>query len=112
MSTLNSLVNMLLLFFVCIAYYLLIVNNFFQISVAIIGQITEYKEPEKITFEEYSMQWACIICALLCLATIFKTNIDPILKLIKFSIYCVIFYGIFILVNFIRLIKKISFDQI
>lgn len=34
-NTLNSLINMLLLFFVCIAYYLLIASNFYQITSAI-----------------------------------------------------------------------------
>ncbi len=55
-------------------------------------------------FSVVSMQWACIICSLVCISTLFKTDIDPILKLIRFSIYCVIFYAIFILVNLIRLL--------
>ena len=44
-STLNSLVNMLLLFFVCIAYYLLIATNFYQISSAIIKLIKDFQTP-------------------------------------------------------------------
>lgn len=113
-NTLNSMVNMLLLFFVCIAYYLLIATNFYQISAAIVQQIKHFDIPTEITFDVYSMQWACIICSLVCISTLFKADIDPILKLIRFSIYCVIFYGIFILVNLIRLLAEgtVSFANI
>lgn len=59
------------------------------------------------------MQWACIICSLICTFTMFKTDIDPLLKLIKYSIYCVIFYAIFVAValgkNMIQ--GSINFDQ-
>ena len=48
------------------------------------------------------MQWACIITSIICISTLFKTDIDPILKLIKYSIYCVAAYFIYVLVNVIR----------
>lgn len=59
------------------------------------------------------MQWACIISSLICITTLFKTDIDPILKLIKYSIYCVIFYAIFVAVAlFKNMIQgSVNFNQ-
>lgn len=104
LSKLNSAVNMFLLFFVCIAYYLLIATNFFQISLALIQSFKDFTPPDSksINFNEYSMQWACIICSFICISTLFKTDVEPILKLIKYSVYCVAAYFLFVLANLIR----------
>lgn len=48
------------------------------------------------------MQWACIIMTGICVSTLFKSDIDPILKLMKYSIYCVGAYFIFVFMNLIR----------
>lgn len=48
------------------------------------------------------MQWACIISSCLCIATLYKSNLDLILKLLKYSIYCVMVYSIYIIINVIR----------
>ena len=71
----NSLVNMLLLFFVCIAYFLLVATNFYQTSAAIIKLVKPSYIPRKtseISFDTYSMQWACILTAMLCIPTLFR----------------------------------------
>jgi sodium-coupled neutral amino acid transporter 9 len=104
LSKINSFVNMFLLFFVCIAYYLLISTNFFQISVALIKSFKDFTPPDSntINFNEYSMQWSCIICSVVCISTLFKTDVDPILKLIRFSIYCVAAYFLFVFANLVR----------
>lgn len=108
MDKLNSIVNMLILFFVAVAYFLLITTNFYQVSGAVIKQvfkINELPSSDSITFKSYSFQWASISCALLCIITVFKTNIDPILKLMKYSIYCVGSYFVFV---FVSLIMRIA----
>ena len=45
----NSLVNALLLFFVCVAYFLLVVGNFFQVSAAIVSIINDWEPPKTNT---------------------------------------------------------------
>lgn len=50
----NSIVNALLLFFVCIAYYLLVATNFYQLSAAVIKLAKPSYNPPKsnvITFD-------------------------------------------------------------
>lgn len=49
MYTVNALTNILILFFVCIAYFLLIVENFFQVSVSIINIAKHYDPPKTNT---------------------------------------------------------------
>ena len=71
----NSFVNMGMLFFACIAYFLLVATNFYQVSASIIQIVKPSYHPPKtsqIEFEEYSMQWACIISALICSPNLFR----------------------------------------
>ena len=42
----NNAVNVCLLFFVCIAYFLLVASNFFQVTVAIIKSFKDFDPPK------------------------------------------------------------------
>lgn len=77
LDKLNSTVNMLLLFFVCFVYFLLVVQNFFQVTVSIIQSFKNFTPPKTttITFEEYSFQWASIICLAFSTPLFFKKDI-------------------------------------
>lgn len=53
LSRINNAANVCLFFFVCIAYFLLIASNFFQITVAIIKTFKNFDPPKTtvITFD-------------------------------------------------------------
>lgn len=42
---LNSIVNMLLFFFVCVAYFILITHNFYEVSSALLSGLLPYNPP-------------------------------------------------------------------
>ncbi len=86
----NSLVNITLLFFVCIGYYLLIVDNLYMVTSAV------------ITFDGYSKEFAAVIATLICIPMIFMKEIDMLLKFFKYTIYCVIAFGVFIAVTVVK----------
>lgn len=86
----NSIVNVSLLFFVCIGYYLLIVNNLYMVSKTL------------LQFDGYNQQWAAVIATLICLPMIFMKEIDKLLKFFKYTIYCVIAFGVFIAATVIK----------
>lgn len=62
---LNSIVNMLLFFFVCVAYFILVTHNFYEISSAILAGFLPYDPPKsnEIVLSKYSIQWAAILTA-------------------------------------------------
>jgi solute carrier family 38 (sodium-coupled neutral amino acid transporter), member 9 len=89
-SLFNSLVNVTLLFVVCIGYYLLIVENLFMVSAAL------------ITLEGYNAKWASVIATLICIPMLFMKDIELLLKFFKYTIYCVMAFGLFILVTVVK----------
>ena len=95
---------MLLFFFVCIAYFILITRNFYEVSSAILEGILPYNAPgsHHIVFSKYSLQWAAIITLFVLKQFLFKKETDFILKLMGYSMYCIAAYAVFILLNLIR----------
>lgn len=104
----NSVVNMLLFFFVCVAYFILITHNFYEVSSAILKGIFPYNPPgsHEIIFSKYSLQWAAIITLFVLKQVLFRKEIDFILKLMGYSMYAIAAYAIFILLNLFRHIKE------
>lgn len=47
----NMAVNVTLLFFVCIAYFILVVSNFFQVTVSIIQSYKDFTPPSPTTID-------------------------------------------------------------
>jgi sodium-coupled neutral amino acid transporter 9 len=99
---------MLLFFFVCIAYFILITRNFYEVSSAILEGIFPYNAPgsSQIVFSKYSLQWAAIIAFLVLKQFLFRKELDFMLKLMGYSIYCIAAYAVFILLNLIRHIAE------
>jgi amino acid permease len=91
----NSMVNVSLLFFVCIGYYLLIVDNLYMVINALFSLKQEY---------------AAIIATAICLPMLFLKEIDMLLKYFKYTIYCVIAFGVFIAVTVIKEIAEGNID--
>jgi amino acid permease len=91
----NSMVNVSLLFFVCIGYYLLIVDNLYMVINALFSLKQEF---------------AAIIATVICLPMLFMKEIDKLLKFFKYTIYCVIAFGIFIAVTVIKEIAEGNVD--
>lgn len=101
---LNSIVNMLLFFFVCVAYFVLITHNFYEVSSAILAGFLPYDPPKssEIVFNKYSIQWAAILTVFALKPMLFRKEVDFILKLMGYSIYFIFAYVVFILFNLIR----------
>lgn len=86
----NSIVNVTLLFFVCIGYYLLIVDNLYMVVKAI------------LPYDWFSTEIAAVLGTLICLPLIFMKEIDKLLKFFKYTIYSVMAFGVFIAVTVIK----------
>lgn len=73
-------------------------------TAAIVSAINGWTPPKTntINFQEYSIQWATLICAAFCAPLLFWKSIDGLLKIFKYTIYCVMAYGIFILASLFR----------
>lgn len=56
------------------------------------------------------MQYASLISVLLVAPFIWKKDIEFLMKFFKFTIYLVFFYGIFLLISFIRVVADGSLD--
>lgn len=109
----NSAVNVILLFVVSSAYFMLICGNFFDISSAIFTEaIDGYTPPsgKGINLSKYSPQYACIICMLFTAPLICKRDIELLMKFFKFTIYLVFAYGIFIFVALIKVFANGELD--
>jgi sodium-coupled neutral amino acid transporter 9 len=101
----NGIVNVLLIYFVCIAYFLLICQNLFQILAALIQIVSSSYVPPKISqihFETFSIQWATFIAIILVAPLVLRRDIEVLMKFFKYTIYCVLAYGIFIFISLLR----------
>lgn len=76
-ARLNSGVNILLIFVVSIAYFMLICGNFFDITAAIFAEIADYVPPKAGTFvfSKYSVQYASMIAILFTAPLILRRDI-------------------------------------
>lgn len=103
----NSIVNITLLFLVSLAFFMLICDNFFDITSAIFTEaINGYTTPsgKGIHLSQYSPQYACIVCMLFTAPLICKRDSEFLMKFLKFTIYFVFAYGVFIFLAMIKVL--------
>ena len=90
-------------------------NNFFDISVALIRIYKDWEPPKSnvVDFEQYSIQWASIVCAVASTPLLFLKSIEKLLKFFKYTIYSIIAFGLFILASLVRQVVAgtISFGE-
>ena len=107
--------NVLLLYIVCIVYFLLIGQNFYELTSAFLEAVSDYVAPaaSTITFSTYSSQWAGVIIMVACGGSLFLKNINTLLKYLKYTAYAVFAYMIFVGVFAIKVMatKEIHWDD-
>ena len=54
------------------------------------------------SFGGYNEKWAAVIATLICLPMLFMKEIDKLLKFFKYTIYCVIAFGVFIALSVMK----------
>lgn len=74
-NTINSIVNMMSFFFTCVAYFVLVTHNFYEVSSALLNNMfSSYQPPASQDFvlTKYSNQWAAIIAFFAIKKLVFK----------------------------------------
>lgn len=74
-STINSTVNMMLFFFSCVAYFVLVTHNFYEVSSVLLTNVfTSYEPPASQDFviTKYSTQWSAVITFFALKAVVFQ----------------------------------------
>lgn len=94
----NLMTNVLLLYIVCVVYFLLIGQNFYALTSEFIESVSSYvaPDPNTLVFNKYSSQWAGIIIMVVCGGSLFLKKMDILLKFLKYTAYAVFAYMIFI----------------
>ena len=95
----NLITNVLLLYIVCIVYFLLVGQNFYSITSEIASLISSTYVPppaSQLVFNTYSSQWAGLIIMVVCGGSLFIKKMEILLKFLKYTAYAVFAYMIFV----------------
>lgn len=74
-NKINSVVNMLLFFFSCVAYFVLVTHNFYEVSSVLLSSVLgSYIPPPSQDFVigKYSTQWSAVIAFFAIKSIVFK----------------------------------------
>lgn len=108
--------NVLLLYIVCIVYFLLIGQNFYSLTSEIASLISNTYVPppaNKLVFDTYSSQWAGLAIMVVCGSSLFVKKMELLLKFLKYTAYAVFTYMIFIAIFAIKYMatKTVQWDE-